>query len=111
MVHLRIIALTVATATIHFSRAIADPEIRILFILNGIGYLVLLAGLYLPQLNLWRPFVRRLLIGYTLLTIALFVLWGQMSGEWSTIGLVDKAIEIVLVGLLLHEERARPREA
>ena len=78
-----IILLTVATAAIHFSRAIADPEIRVLFILNGLGYLALLSAIYLPFP--WfagrRKLAYRLLIGYVALTIILWGVWVAMSGE------------------------------
>ncbi len=36
-----LIILTIITALIHFERAIEDPDIRILFILNGLGYFAL----------------------------------------------------------------------
>lgn len=44
-----IIVLVLATALIHFSRAVADPEIRVMFMLNDLGYLALGALLCLPQ--------------------------------------------------------------
>ena len=102
-----IVVLTVATAAIHFSRAIVDPEIRVLFFLNGLGYLILLAALYWPSpvLRRRRRLVRRILMGYTMLTIVLFFVWGLMSGEWSAIGLIDKLIEVTLVVLLWHADR------
>ena len=97
-----IIALTVVTAAIHFSRAIADPEIRVLFILNGLGYLALLSAIYLPIP--WfvgrRKLARWLLIGYAALTIVLWGIWVAMSGEATALGIVDKLIEIALIGLL-----------
>jgi hypothetical protein len=43
-----LIVLTIITALIHFERAIEDPDIRILFILNGLGYFALLAAFYMP---------------------------------------------------------------
>ena len=100
-----IIALTVSTAVIHFSRAIADADIRVLFTLNGLGYLGLVTMLYVTQPGRRRRLVRRVLMGYTMFTIMLFFVWGLMSGEWAAIGFVDKVIEVVLVGLLLQEDR------
>ena len=97
-----IIVLTVATAAIHFSRAIADPEIRVLFILNGLGYLALLSAIYLPIL--WfagrRKLADRLLIGYAALTLILWGVWVAMSGEATALGMVDKVIEVALIVLL-----------
>jgi hypothetical protein len=102
-----IIVLTVATAAIHFSRAIADPEIRVLFILNGLGYLALLSAIYLPFP--WfagrRKLADRLLIGYAALTIILWGVWVAMSGEATALGIVDKLIEIALIGLLWRKSR------
>jgi hypothetical protein len=102
-----IIALTIATAAIHFSRALADPEIRALFILNGLGYLALLAALYMPlPIVRERPtLVRRVLIGYAALTILLWAVWSIMSGEVTALGVVDKLIEVALIGLLWRKGR------
>lgn len=102
--------LTVATAAIHFSRAAADPEIRVLFTLNGVGYLALTALLYAPlaQLERYCRWVRWTLMGYAAVTIALYGVWGAMSGEWTIpLGPIDKLIEIGLIGLLWREERGK----
>jgi hypothetical protein len=101
-----IVLLTVATAAIHFSRAMADPEIRVLFVLNGLGYLILLTLLYLPQLRDRRRWIRRIFIGYAAITVVLYVVWGLMSGEWNMpIGPLDKLIEIALIALLWQANR------
>lgn len=102
-----VLVLVVATAAIHFSRALVDPEISTLFALNAVGYLVLGGLLYAPvaALDRWRGAIRWILIAYTITTIVLFFLWGAMSGDWPVIGFVDKAIEIALVVLLLRDRR------
>jgi hypothetical protein len=94
-----ITALTLATAFIHLQLAFPDP----VFILNGLGYLTLLAALYLPvpRLARYRNVVRWVLVGYTALTILLWVLFGARI----PIGYIDKAIEITLILLLLLEAR------
>jgi hypothetical protein len=94
-----ITALTLATAFIHLQLAFPDP----VFILNGLGYLTLLAALYLPvsRLARYRNVVRWVLVGYTALTILLWVLFGART----PIGYIDKAIEITLILLLLLEAR------
>ena len=57
-----------------------------------------------PQLARFRSAVRLALVGYTALTIALYVL----DNTGMTIGYVDKAIEVALVTLLLADAyRAR----
>jgi hypothetical protein len=94
-----IIVLTVATALTHISLLFPDP----VFILNGLGYLALLAALYLPipQLMPYRRQIRWLLIGYTLLTIGLWLAFGSRI----LIGYVNKLNEVVLIALLLLEQR------
>ncbi len=97
-----IVLLTLATALIHLQLAFPDPA----FILNGLGYLALLAALYLPvpRLARYRNIVRWVLIGFTALTILLWILLGART----PIGYIDKAIEIALILLLLLDAR-RPR--
>jgi hypothetical protein len=94
-----IVLLTLATALIHLQLAFPDPA----FILNGLGYLALLAALYLPvpRMARYRNIVRWVLIGFTALTILLWILLGART----PIGYIDKAIEIALILLLLLEAR------
>jgi hypothetical protein len=94
-----IVLLTLATAAIHLQLAFPDP----VFILNGLGYLALLAALFLPipQLARYRNAVRWVLIGYAALTIFLWILIGART----PIGYIDKAIEVALIALLLLQTR------
>jgi hypothetical protein len=94
-----IIILTIATAVIHISLAFPD----VIFILNGLGYLGLLAALYLPLAFLadYRSLIRWILMGYTALTIILWVIFGART----PLAYVDKAIEVVLIILLWIESR------
>jgi uncharacterized membrane protein len=94
-----IIVLTLATAFIHLQLNFPDP----VFILNGLGYLALLAALYLPvpQLARYRNVLRLALIGYTALTIFLWILLGART----PIGYIDKIIEVALISLLLLDAR------
>ena len=98
-----IILLTLATALIHLQLAFPDPA----FILNGLGYLTLLAALYLPipRIARYRNVVRWVLVGYAALTIFLWVLIGART----PIGYIDKAIEVALIALLLIEARRARR--
>jgi hypothetical protein len=104
-VQIGIVITTLVTALIHFY--IASMLGGYLFILNGLGYLALMVALLLPQpligrvlpANLarsFRPFVRYAFIGYTLLTILLWVVMGSRNA----LAYVDKLAEVVLVGLL-----------
>ncbi|MEA4906595.1 MAG: hypothetical protein GYA17_04150 [Chloroflexi bacterium] len=94
-----IILLTIATGLIHLSLNFAMGRFDAIFTLNGLGYLGLLAGLYLPlpvaQDN--RRLVRFALLGFALLTIVLWIFLGQ---PYTTLGFITKAIEVVLVILL-----------
>jgi hypothetical protein len=100
-----IVALVITVAVIHFSRAVANPHITVLFTLNGIGYLVLVTLLYLPVAAQWRRTIRRILMGYTALTFVLYFVWGAMKGEWLLLGFVCIAVEAVLLGALWWEGR------
>ncbi len=94
-----IAVLTLATALIHLQLNFPDP----MFILNGLGYLALLAALYLPipQVARYRNAVRWVLIGYTALTLFLWILIGART----PIGYTAAAIEVALIALLLLEAR------
>src|SRR4051812_41750409 len=103
-----IFVLTLATAGIHPYLALtAIPTMGfnfgvMLFILNGLGYLGLLAVLQLPirQLARFRSAARWALIAFAALTIVLFFL---MAPVYPIIGYVDKAIEVALIALLLAD--------
>lgn len=94
-----IILLTIATALVHFTLLFPDT----VFILNGLGYLALVAALYLPlaQLAPYRNQIRWALMAYTAITI---VLWIFMGGR-VIIAYVDKLIEIILLVLLWLESQ------
>ncbi len=94
-----VVLLTLATALIHLQLNFPDPA----FILAGLGYLTLLSALYLPvpQLSRYRDAVRWALIGFTALTIFLWLLVGART----PIGYLDKVIEVALVALLLLDAR------
>ena len=96
-VQIGIILLTLATAIIHLS-LFPDP----VFMLNGLGYLGLLAAYFLPipflagrhKLVWWG------LLGYTLLTIVLWIVLGDKSWPAGAVGYAAKAVEVILVALL-----------
>jgi hypothetical protein len=94
-----VILLTLFAAAIHLSLLFPDPA----FILNGLGYLTLLAALYLPisWLAPHRRVVRWALIGYATLTILLWV----VIGERTLLGYSTTASEVALVGLVVLEGR------
>ena len=103
-----IFLLTLATAVIHLylaCTAIAYMGLNfgvMLFILNGLGYLGLLAVLQLPipKLARFRSAARWTLIAFAALTIVLFFV---MAPSYTIVGYVDKAIEVALIALLLAD--------
>jgi hypothetical protein len=103
-----IFLLTLATAGIHLYLALSAVAYMgfnfgvMLFILNGLGYLGLLAALQLPipQLARFRSTARWALVALAALTIVLFFV---MAPEYTIIGYVDKAIEVALIALLLAD--------
>ena len=100
-----LIALTTITALIHFERAIQDPDIRILFILNGLGYFALLAAFYLPVFQRFHNAMRWIFIAYTAVTILLYFVWVAMSGEWTIpLGPIAKLVEAAMIVILWREK-------
>jgi hypothetical protein len=98
-IRIGVVILTLMAAIVHLSLLFPDP----VFILNGIGYLALLAALYLPipRLVSYRRVVRWTLIGYATLTVLAWV----VIGERTLLGYSTTAGEVALVILLLIEGR------
>lgn len=98
-----IIALTLATAAIHFFLLFPDK----VFILNALGYVALLGALYLPLAALapYRNWARWGLIIYTAVTIVLWAFVG--SRDW--LAYLTKAIELALIVLLWLEGQQAQR--
>lgn len=102
-----IVVLALATAGIHLFlalRAAPDMMTVIPFTLNFVGYVTLLAALYLPLpfARTHRKLVRYAFIAYTIVTILLWVALG-MANPIPYIGYIDKSIEVLLVILLFFE--------
>jgi hypothetical protein len=80
-----------------------------LFLLNGIGYLVLVSALYLPQLRQYQPIVRWLLIIFAAVTI---IMYFAIAGfHFNPLGMFAKVVEITLIVLLLIDGRQSARIA
>lgn len=95
-----IVLAAVATALIHIVLAFQFPGgVDPVFVLNGLGYLVLTALLFapLPALARYHNILRWILIAYTLVTV---VAW-YFIGVRSTVAYVDKAIEVLLIVCLV----------
>ena len=80
-----------------------------LFLLNGIGYLVLGIALYLPALSRFRPLVRWLLIIFATVTFILYFLFNGFRLD--PIAVIDKVAEIALIILLLVDRRQSSRSS
>lgn len=93
-----IVILTLATALIHISLLFPD----VLFILNGLGYLTLLAAYFLPLpfVKDNRGLVRWAFMAYIIVTILAWIAMGDKSWPAGALGYITKLIEIVLVVLL-----------
>ncbi len=99
-----LILLSTITALLHFVRAAADPDIRILFILNGLGFFTLVTTFYLPAFQKLHTPIRWIFVAYTAVTIVLYFVWVAMSGEWTIpIGPIAKIVEVAIIVLLLRE--------
>jgi len=99
-----VIILAAITAFIHLYLSFQfkdGPDLP--FLLNGIGYLVLLGAIYapIPFLTRYRSLFCWLLIAYTALTIVLWFFFG--ANVWYAY--VDKAVEIALILFVWLETR------
>lgn len=102
-VQIGIILATVATALIHLSLLFPD----LLFILNGLGYLGLMAAYFLP-IGLAKKnhnLIRWLFIAFTLVTILAWAAIGDKSWPAGSLGYLTKLIEVVLIILLLADRQ------
>lgn len=110
-VQIGIIVLTIATALIHLFLAFAapDPMFTPLFILNAVGYLVLLAGLFLdlPFARDHRSLFRWALVGLAAVTIAGWLVLGDKSWPGGALGYVTKLIEVAMIVLLFIDNGQR----
>ncbi|MDE0071849.1 MAG: hypothetical protein OXO48_19210 [Caldilineaceae bacterium] len=76
-----------------------------IFILNGLGFIALVAALYLvPQLANFRTHIRWALAAYTAVTIIAYFVVNPQPLD-SGFGLLTKAIELILLLLLLVKQR------
>lgn len=105
-IQIGVVVLTLITALIHLALGFPfGDSFGILFLLNGLGYIALVAGLYfLPQLAGRRSQVRWALMAYTGVTI---ILWLVMNGDFTNlVGIFTKAVELALIVLLYLDRSA-----
>ena len=108
--------LTLTTALIHIFLGINGglslmPEdgLNILFVLNGMGYLYLVVAVFWTPnfLKDRNPLLRRVFIGYVLITIVLYFVINGAEGLTSPLGMFTKVVEVLL---LLGIVKARKAE-
>lgn len=75
----------------------------VLFYLNFLGYIVLAAALYLPPLRRYQRVIRWIFVVYIAITILGWILIN--SAHPNPLAYFDKPIEVVLIILLLIEDR------
>ncbi len=84
-----------------------------LLLLNGLGYLALLAALFWPSRVIIKESERRLilwvLLGYTAITFIGYFLTHPLGG-YDTLGLVTKIIEVGLMAFLIVRIRERTQQ-
>ncbi len=107
LLQIAIVLLAVITALIHLDlgvkflmRGLGGP-LPILFILNFVGYMVLVTAIYLPPLQRIQSRTRWILMAYTALTVILWYLIASSHADLEAY--VDKLVEVVLIILLLVE--------
>ena len=74
-----------------------------LFYLDGLAYIVLTVALYYPPLARFRRLTRWALIALTAATIVAY--FALIQGQYDAIGILDKVVEVVLIVLLVVEDR------
>jgi hypothetical protein len=76
-----------------------------LFSANAAGYVALTVALYHPHpvLRRFRRLTRWALLGFTAVTVVAY--FALIQGHFDALGLADKAIEALLIALLLVEDR------
>ena len=103
-IQIGILILGLAAALIHLVVLNAMMgQLDILFTLNGLGFLVLLATYFIPGLRALKKYVRWLLIGYTGLTILAWVAIGSRT----LLGYGTQVVEIGLIVLLILDGRKK----
>jgi hypothetical protein len=106
-VQIGIVVMTLLTAVAHlYLGTHPDESLRFWFTMNGLGYLALLAAFLFTLAAPIHKIVLWVLLGYAVLTIILwFFLGGISQGQIDPFDVTVKAIEVILVVLLLLDWR------
>jgi hypothetical protein len=98
-----VMVVTQPEATAAAGGAAALGMFAALFYLDGLGYIVLTAALYLPAFARFRRLIRWALIALTVATIVAY--FALIGGHYDAIGILDKIAEVALIVLLVVEDR------
>ncbi len=79
-----------------------------LFYLNALGYILLVIALYLPPLGRFHRIIRWLLVAFAIVTI---IAWFAITGgNFNLLAYADKPVELLLIILLIIEDRQENRQ-
>lgn len=94
-----IILLTLIAAFVHILLNFLMGKFDLMFTLNGLGYLTLLAALYMeiPFAREHRKLARLALMAFTLVTL---IAWGVLGDKGWWVGITTVVLEIILLILL-----------
>jgi len=97
-VNVSIFMLTLITAGAHlYLAAQPDEALRFWFLLNGLGYLVILTAYFWPLRKSFHRIVGWGMLGYVLLTVVLWFFLGSLrEGTLDPFDATVKAVEITL---------------
>jgi hypothetical protein len=97
-----IIVITIVTALVHLYLAISSTPFDVMFFLNFLGYLTLLAAFFLPIpiLKNYHGLIRWAFMAFAAVTILGWVFIGMRV--W--FAYIDKILELALIGLLWFEK-------
>lgn len=105
---LAIIVLTLITAAIHLGLTIVlSGAMQIMFVLNGVGYLVLMWALLWPPAFLkgMRDLVHYAFLAFTLTTVVGYFAVNGIKAD--VLGWTDKIVEILLMlAVWFHKDKA-----
>lgn len=101
-----IIVLTLFTAFVHLVLlSIGMGKIDPVFVLNGLGYLAILAAYFLPQFKGLHSTVRWAFMGYAFLNIIAWIILGDKTWPEGALGYFTKLDEVLLIILLWLDGR------
>ncbi len=111
VLRIAIIILTLTTAVVHLALGIGGitsgeaDMFSIPFLLNGLGYIGLLAAMFVPGFPVFsgnRKLTHFLLIGYTALTFVLYFVFNGFA-DMGPAAIISKLAELLLIiALFLH---------